>query len=170
MSAREIVVRALRREDAAAYRKIRLEGLKRHPEAFGSTYEVECERPLSWFEERRNGAEIFGAFRDGDLLGIAGFVPQQGPKEAHKGYLVAMYVRPEGRNMGIGRRLAEAVIAHARDRVEILKLCVTAGNEPALRLYAEIGFVQYGIEKNAMKQNGRYDDEVLMALPLSPSA
>ena len=168
MSGIEITVRPLVREDGSAYREIRLEGLKRHPAAFGSTYEIECERPLSWFEERRNGAEMFGAFKEGQLLGIAGFVPQQGPKEAHKGHLIAMYVRPEARKLGVGRRLAEAVIDHARGRVEILKLCVIAGNEPARRLYAKLGFTEYGVERNALKQAGRYYDEVLMAMPVSP--
>jgi RimJ/RimL family protein N-acetyltransferase len=40
-------------------------------------------------------------------------------------------------------------------------------NEQARCLYANLGFLEYGIEKNALKQNGRYYDEILMAKDLS---
>ena len=43
---------------------------------------------------------------------------------------------------------------------------VVTDNEPAQRLYASLGFVEYGVEKNSLKQNGRYWDEALMAKPL----
>jgi hypothetical protein len=32
--------------------------------------------------------------------------------------------------------------------------------------YARLGFLEYGVEKNALKQAGRYYDEVLMAKDL----
>ena len=40
-------------------------------------------------------------------------------------------------------------------------------NEQARSLYAKLGFLEYGVEKNALKQAGRYYDEVLMAKDLS---
>jgi RimJ/RimL family protein N-acetyltransferase len=43
---------------------------------------------------------------------------------------------------------------------------VVQDNARARRLYASLGFVDYGIERNALKQNGRYYDEVLMAKDL----
>ena len=39
-------------------------------------------------------------------------------------------------------------------------------NEQARRLYASPDFLYYGLEKNALKQDGRYYDEVLMAKDL----
>jgi hypothetical protein len=45
-----------------------------------------------------------------------------------------------------------------------------SNNEAARRLYAGLGFVEYGIEKNALKDGGRYYDEVLMAKPLVADA
>ena len=39
-------------------------------------------------------------------------------------------------------------------------------NEQARRLYARLGFVEYGVEKNALKHGGGYYDEVLMAKDL----
>jgi ribosomal protein S18 acetylase RimI-like enzyme len=82
--------------------------------------------------------------------------------------LVGMYVRPQARNRGVGRRLVEAVMEVARRRgVELLQLAVVSDNEPARRLYARLGFVEYGIEKKSLKQGGRYTDEVLMVKDFS---
>jgi len=169
MSDAETLVRPLVREDAPAYRAMRLAAMQRDPEAFSSTLEIEAARPMSWFEERQGGSEMFGAFRGADLVGMAGFVPLQGPKKAHRAVLVSMYVDPTVRGRGVGRRLVEAVIAHARGRAEVLQLGVVAGNESARRLYAGLGFVEYGVERNALKHDGQYWDAILMAMDLAPA-
>ena len=166
MDAADIYTRQLMPGDAALYRSIRLAGLKESPEAFGSTFEAEFTKPLAWFFNRLSGSDVFGAFLDIDILGVAGFAVRQGEKEAHKGLLWGMYVRPEARGAGVARRLVEAVIAHARGRVELIQLSVVVGNEAARRLYLHLGFVEYGIEKNSLKYDGRYYDEILMAKEL----
>jgi ribosomal protein S18 acetylase RimI-like enzyme len=162
----DIEVRRLMPADAARYRETRLAALKNSPEAFGSTFETESLKPLSSFAERLGSSAVFGAFRDGELLGIAGFAFHEGLKEAHKGLLWGMYVRPNARKSGVGRRLVDAVIDFARQHVEILQLRVVSDNEPARRLYAGRGFIEYGLEKDSLKQTGTYYDEVLMALDL----
>ncbi|MGH7098436.1 MAG: GNAT family N-acetyltransferase [Stellaceae bacterium] len=168
MSAARTEIRRLLPADAALYRDIRLEGLRLRPEAFGSTLAEEGGKPLAWFAERLDTSAVFGAFAGAALLGIAGLFIRSSAKEAHRGVLWGMYVRPEARGAGLGRRLVEAVLAHARQCVEIVELRVVIGNEEARRLYAGLGFVEYGIGKNAMKEDGRYWDEVLMAKPLLP--
>jgi ribosomal protein S18 acetylase RimI-like enzyme len=164
-----IEIRRLTSADAAAYRDTRLAGLRDSPEAFGSTFVRENAQPLAWFCDRLRNSQVFGAFRSTDLLGVAGFVIREGEKERHKGLLVGMYVRPDSRNAGVGRQLVEAVIDRARDQVEVIQLSVVSGNERARRLYASLGFVEYGVEKNSLKQDGRYYDEILMALDLKPA-
>ncbi len=168
MTGAEVGIRRLLPADAALYRGIRLEALRFAPEAFSSTFAAESVEPLSWFAARLDRAVVFVAVADGDRLGIAGFFSKQGGKEAHKGALWGMYVRPNARQRGVGRRLVEAVIDHARRHVELLQLSVVSGNEPARRLYAKLGFVEYGIEKKALQEDGRYWDEILMAKPLLP--
>ncbi|MBV8506321.1 MAG: GNAT family N-acetyltransferase [Alphaproteobacteria bacterium] len=156
--------------DAALYRSIRLEGLKQSPEAFGSTFEAEFTKPLAWFFERLSSSVVFGAIRDAKILGVTGFAVRQEEKEAHKGVLWGMYVRPDARGVGVARRLVEAVIAHARPQVELIQLSVVVGNEQARRLYARLGFVEYGIERNSLKYCGRYYDEILMAKELGSAS
>jgi ribosomal protein S18 acetylase RimI-like enzyme len=163
-----IQIRGLAPADAALYRDIRLEGLRCDPEAFGSTFEAENARPLTFFSERLGGSAAFGAFRGSELVGIAGLLIREGQKEAHKGLLVGMYVRPSARKSGVGRRLVETVVEFARHRVELVQLAVVSENEQARRLYERLGFVKYGLEKNALKQDGHYYDEVLMAKDLKP--
>jgi RimJ/RimL family protein N-acetyltransferase len=161
-------VRRLLPADAVLYREIRLEALRLAAEAFSSDFARESAEPAGWFAARLEASAVFGAFAGADLIGIAGFFACTGRKEAHKGVLWGMYVRPYARRAGIGRCLVEAVIGHARPRVEALRLTVVSGNDSARRLYAALGFVEYGIEKNALKEDGRYWDEVLMAKPLLP--
>lgn len=170
MSADDIEIRRLAQEDPddpVLYRSIRLEALQTSPEAFGSTFEAENEKPLSWFSGRLADSTVLGAFRDGQLVGVACFAVQQGQKRAHKGGLWGMYVRPAARRAGVGRRLVEAVCNLARQQVELIQLTVVRDNEQARRLYARLGFLEYGLEKNALKQEGRYYDEVLMAKDLA---
>lgn len=167
MDAAKIQVRHLDPSEALAYREIRLEGLRCSPEAFGSTFELESARPLERYSERLASCPVFAAFDGSDLIGIAGFMRREGIKDAHKAMLWGMYVRPGSRKAGVGRRLAETVIEYARQRVELIQLAVVSENEPARRLYASLGFIEYGIERKALKQDGRYYDEILMSKDLT---
>jgi RimJ/RimL family protein N-acetyltransferase len=169
MSIADVEIRRLAQEnaaDAALYRDIRLEALRANSEAFGSTFEAENAHDLSWFFDRLGGSTVLGAFLDAALVGTLGFAIQQGQKRAHKGLLWGMYVRPGARGTGVGRRLVEAALDLARQHVELIQLTVVRENEQARRLYASLGFLDYGLEKNSLKQNGRYYDEVLMAKDL----
>lgn len=168
MGAADIEIRPLTEAeaDAALYRDIRLEALSAHPEAFGSGHEYEAAQPLSWFSARLADSSVLGAFRGAELAGIVGLAIQQGQKKAHKGMIVGMYVRPDARRAGTGRRLMQAVIELARHRVELVQLTVVRDNEPARRLYAGLGFQEYGIERHSLKHDGRYYDEILMAMDL----
>src|SRR6267154_5152505 len=122
MSAADIGIRPLTyaETDAALYRDIRLEALQANPEAFGSSYETEAAQPLNWFSARLADSSVLAAFHGAELVGIAGLAIQQGPKKAHKGLIWGMYVRRDARVAGIGRRLMEAIIELARDRVELV--------------------------------------------------
>jgi ribosomal protein S18 acetylase RimI-like enzyme len=156
------LIRLLTPDDAARYRDIRLEALQRDPDAFSSTFELESTMPLASFAERIVKGNVCGALVRGELVGVAGYWLQEGAKERHKATLWGMYVRSAARGTGLGERLIEAVVEHAASRVEQLQLGVASGNSAALRLYIKTGFSEYGREMKALKQDGRYIDEILM--------
>lgn len=167
MTSSPIEIRRLISEDAVLYRDIRLEALRSSPEAFASAFETENARPVDWFAERlESGAVVLGAFDGSELVGILGFLIGDGPKRRHKGALVGMYVRAAARRAGVGRQLIEAALDLATQSVELVQLSVTGGNEPAHRLYRSVGFVEYGMERRALKIDGRYYDEILMVKDL----
>ncbi|MEI2598370.1 GNAT family protein, partial [Acinetobacter pittii] len=60
----------------------------------------------------------------------------------------------------------DALLRLAAKSVELVQLVVVKGNEPALRLYQSMGFVEYGLETHALKIDGRYYDDILMAKDL----
>ena len=168
-------IRLLDETDADVYRAFRLRALREDPEAFGSTYEERRQRPLSEFAEQlRPGGEpperfTLGAYVAGTLAGSVTLRRQQGTKERHKGVVTAMFVAPEQRGQGLGRSLVEAAIERARlmAGVEQILLSVVTTNTIARALYLAAGFAPYGLERRALKQNGRYFDEDLMVLWLA---
>jgi ribosomal protein S18 acetylase RimI-like enzyme len=160
----DVTIRRLRSDDAASFRAIRLEALRANPELLRSTFELEDKLDVAWFASRLEDAHVMGAFRDGELVGTAGFSIQQGQPNAHKGRLFGMYVRSSSRNLGVGRLLLNAALDVARKNVELIQLSVVRENGPARRLYESVGFLEFGVEIKASKYGDKYYDEALMAL------
>lgn len=159
-------VRRLTTDDAAIYRAIRLEGLERHPEAFGASFDAESAESLKFFAGRLTTASVFGAFEGAMLQGVAGFFASTSAKERHKATLFGMYVRAAARGQGTGQRLVETVLeASARHYVSI-QLTVVTTNQAAQQLYERCGFECYGVEPRSLKVDGVYYDEALMYRPL----
>ena len=157
-----ISLRRLTSSDAAAFRSIRLEALRDAPEAFGSTFEKESGEHLQYFIDRVERNVVFGGFFGDSLAGVAGFYREAGAKMSHKGVLWGMYVKPEARGSGLATALVERLIEHARKEVEQVQLTVVASNPRAKRFYERMGFVVYGLEKEALKDRDTYFDEFLM--------
>jgi ribosomal protein S18 acetylase RimI-like enzyme len=168
MNSPSFALRRLAAADASAYREIRLEGLRLHPDGFGASYDDEVIQPLSWFEARIVNHAVFGGwFDDGTLAGVAGLLVPAGAKLKHKGTLWGMYVRPAARGTGLAAALVERVLQHARDIVEEVQLVVAPDNEAAIRLYRAAGFEPYAREPRALKIDGVYHDSLLMTLPFA---
>ena len=111
---------------------------------------------------------MFGGFIDGALVGTAGYARNTPAKEAHKGLVWGMYLRPSARGGGLAGALLDTVIAYARGKVEQLTLIVVSDNMPAVRLYESRGFVRWGLEPQALKlADGRYTVDGYYWLPLT---
>ena len=160
-------IRRLSGADADAFRTVRLEGLERHPSAFGASLKEESARPLAFFADRLEANHVLGAEDHGRLLGVAGFQFHDSEKVRHRGTLWGMYVREEARGTGVARRLVDGILAHARQRVEEVGLRVWADNATAIALYKSAGFVVTGQDARSLKVDGVYYDELMMLATLT---
>nr|WP_280819009.1 GNAT family N-acetyltransferase [Tianweitania sediminis] len=162
----ETVIRPLTAADAAAYRAIRMEALHDTPEAFSASPEDEADLSDADMALRCEPAVpgvTIGAFSGATLIGTACYLPERRAKTRHKATMVAVYLKPAWRKTGVGRAMVEAIIAHARKERVILLCNATMHNLPARRLYHALGFVPYGVERDALIINGQsYDEELLM--------
>jgi ribosomal protein S18 acetylase RimI-like enzyme len=162
-------IRPLLPDDVDAFRRVRLDALRLHPEAFGSAYEDELQLDRTQFIERLTTPNLtrFGGFADAVLVGLAGLQIRAGAKEQHKSRLFSMYVDAAHRRSGLAQQLVEAVIAGAREAdAVVLQLSVTSSNTRAQSFYRRMGFTVYGVERRSLKVGDRYFDEDLMALDL----
>ncbi len=169
MNAPQHRIRRLDGNDVHVLRPVRLDALRLHPEAYGSSYEEESQVPLDDLAGRLllRPATMFGGFAGDTLVGITGLRAQTRIKSRHRAHLFSVYVDAAHRRTGLGRALVETAITHARDAgVRLLQLTVTVGNDPARRTYVGLGFRTYGIEQRALLVNGVFYDEEHMALDL----
>ncbi|MDP4086337.1 MAG: GNAT family N-acetyltransferase [Bacillota bacterium] len=164
------MIRLLNPKDAGSFRKIRLEALKNHPEAFSTSFEEEQEFSLESFEERlnRNYSYTFGAFEGEKSIGIVTMYVEQRAKLKHRANIVGMYISQEKRREGFGRSLMLEAIKKAKEieRVEQIHLTVTSSNEAAKKLYLSLGFQTYAVDQNALKIGHTYFDDELMVLKM----
>ena len=161
-------LRILKPSDANNYRSIRLEALQNSPEAFASSYEEEKNQQVEKYVKNFQSKDSFtiGAFEKGKLFGVITLIKEPLFKLRHKANIVAMYVRPEKRGIGIGKYLLTEVIKKANilEGIEQINLTVVTKNETAKRLYSSMGFEVFGTEKKALKYNNTYFDEAHMVL------
>jgi ribosomal protein S18 acetylase RimI-like enzyme len=168
-----MLIRKMVKADAAAYRDLRLRGLKMNPEAFGSSYEESSEQDIEVFRQRIPEPDsenvMFVAEEDGQFLGTVSLVRETFLKMKHKAYIYGVYVDAHARGRGIGRLLMQRTIDHARQLQGLrqLVLSVMTTNMAALNLYQSLGFTIYGTEPAALFANGIFYDEHNMILYLN---
>jgi RimJ/RimL family protein N-acetyltransferase len=161
-------IRVLVAEDAAAFQSLRLSALKECPTAFSSSYEEECDIPLSRVAERiapAPGHAILGAFDAGGLVGTVGLHRERARKLAHKAVIWGVYVAPSFRKRGLGRRLLESALTHAASMPGLrqVTLGANAANSASIALYRSVGFEPFGVERGFLLVDGVLEDEIHMA-------
>jgi len=169
MTESAVSIRRLTAADAPALRALRLESLQAYPAAFATAYEEDEGRSAEDFAIMLEGGDdlaIFGAFVDGELVGMAGFAREARLKMRHKATLWGVYVKPARHGLKLGERLVQAVIGHARGRVLLLQACVSTTNPSARRVYFGLGFKSWGVEERALLVDGQWhaDDHIVLEL------
>lgn len=160
----DIEIKILGVDELNDFREIRLSALAKAPEMFGSTYDAEIVKPLSFFQNCLSSSTIFGVYHKDKIIGLATLTLEQGIKLSHKAVLSSVFIEPEFQRQGLASALLRTVIAYAKAHVEQILLTVADGNQSAIQLYEKFGFQIYGTEQKALKNNAEYIDELLMKL------
>lgn len=166
-----MTIRTLNAEDGAAYHALRLRALRDHPEAFGALLEDWEQRSIAQVSARLadpdGESQTIGALVDGALVGTITLL-REGGKGSHRARIVGMYVAPEQRRLGIGRKLLDEAIRRARqiEGLRMVMLDVAGGNDAARRLYLSAGFAPHFIDREAMLVGDRYVDLECMRMVL----
>jgi len=169
----QFVIRKLEARDAAAFRELRIEMCRLHPEAFGQTPDecaaMEEEKALDWMTPSVVFPEKFvlAAFAGERIVATVAFRREDSVKEQHRAWIWAVYVRPEGRGHGLSRKLMQQVIDESRTMagLEMLTLTVAVTQTAARTLYTSLGFITTGLNQHGYKlADGRYVDHEEMIL------
>ncbi len=165
-----VTIRPIREDDLAAFRELRLDALRLHPDAFSADYAQDQAKPMSFWEERirqnttGEAGILYVAASADQLLGMTGIYLESSPKTRHNGWIWGVYVGPEWRGLRLADELIGCCIDWGRAHgVVIAKLGVTTTNTPAIRCYTRLGFAVFGVEPKANSAGGDYHDELLMA-------
>jgi len=108
-----VVVRRVTEDDVASARAVRLRALQSDPSSFGSTYEREAAFEDAVWEERvaqgaqGDDAATLLAFLDDEPVGLVSAFRDEEARDVFD--VFGMWVAPEARRQGIGRRLLEEI-------------------------------------------------------------
>ena len=167
--AQPVEVRRLGADDAAAFSALRREVTRADPVPMGLTFEEELTRTLEGFRAQLSAPvpnAVFGCFIQGELAATAA-VSRAGqfPSSHHKMVMWGVFTSPRHRRQGLGRQVVETALQHAFDNgVHRGNLQGYLPNEPAIVLYKSLGFVEYGVEPEAVCLDGKYHNGVHMTL------
>ncbi|MFZ1991586.1 MAG: GNAT family N-acetyltransferase [Alphaproteobacteria bacterium] len=111
-----------------------------------------------------NNWPMYCAIAGEEVVGWADITPSDIPECAHRGTF-GMGVSAQHRGKGIGSRLLEACLAHAR-KINLAKveLTVYTNNAAAIALYRKYGFTEVGVRRDYRRLDGITYDELLMDL------
>jgi len=168
-----VEIRFLTADDAAEWKRLRVEALERDPQAFSASLEEYQSLSIDEVKRRLWSAEdafVLGAFDQGRLLGMAGFYREKGPKTRHKARVWGVYVTPEARGKKVGRRMMDTLLKRGAGigGNEQILLSVATTQVAAVGLYRTLGFEPFGREPRALRIGDRFIDEEYMVLWTTP--
>lgn len=88
----------------------------------------------------RDDAALFAAFVDGKLAGIGGVRRETGTDESAM-RMHRFYVHPAYRRLGLGKRIAQAVMTHALTHASLLT-CNARASDSAAPFWEALGFAR----------------------------
>jgi ribosomal protein S18 acetylase RimI-like enzyme len=166
-----IIIRNLEPKDATNFKNLRIYAMQESPRSFGSSVPDEQNRSLEQIQTMFSSHPSFGLgmFDQQQLIGLARCECSNRIKTRHKADIYGVYIHPNYRGQGLARRLLEQLILQAKGigGLETLLLAVSEHNAPARALYQSLGFLEWGIEPDALRFEGERLTEVYMRLELN---
>lgn len=169
------MIRNLNPQDYDEYYRVRLQSLQQYPVAYSSMPKFFIEAPremhINLLADSASDSSLFvkGYFENGKLLGIIGMQPESRECVDHKASMWGFYVDPAYQGSKIGSKLLEAFLIDARKdkRLKNVRLVVTVNSEAALALFHRFGFEKYGQERDSIRDESRYYDQIYMQIDCS---
>lgn len=131
------------------HKTLRLLALQESPDAFGSTYAVECTQSDTVWEQRIATAlalprnKVFIAYHQYQACGLVWC--QRSLDDPTTAELFQMWVAPAQRGLGVGKQLINTAIQWLQSvGVQRINLGVTQTNTTAIQLYQRYGFAPVG--------------------------
>ncbi|GAB6854297.1 GNAT family N-acetyltransferase [Asaia astilbis] len=133
-------------------------------EAIWATSPRSLDERRAWMADRQaNGFPVVVAVSEGVILGFASY----GPFRAYEGYARtvehSIYVSRQAQRQGIGRRLLDAMVAHAEGAgMHVLVGAITASNSASIALHRAAGFSESTPLPQMGRKFGRWLDLIFM--------
>ena len=172
LNTQNVSFRRLGSDEAAAFQALRHEVTRHNPVPMGLTLEEELTRTLEGFEAQLSASPpdaVLGAFVDYELVAAAAVsLVSRFASSQHKMSMWGVFTSPRHRRKGLSRKVVGLAVDHAFScGIQRVNLQVYVPNVPAVSLYKSVGFVEYGVEPDAVFIDGHYYDGVLMTLARS---
>ena len=140
-------IRTTEERDWVILKEVRLAALLDTPTAFGVSYQIAITNSDEQWKQRASSEtqpKFWLAFKDDKAIGMIG----AGVDQTDRYNLIAMWVEPESRELGVAECLVNAVKSDSINRgFKQLFLDVSPDNLRASRFYRKHGFVFIGEEK-----------------------
>ncbi|QGV80564.1 GNAT family N-acetyltransferase [Streptomyces ficellus] len=163
-----VVLRPVTEEDAAVFAEILTD-----PEVLTLTGTPEDAPPLSpaylrsWYGSRGDHPDRLDlALVDRTSGEVVGELVLNEWDEPNRSCNFRTLIGPRGRGRGLGTEAIRLLLAHAFEHLHLnrVSLGVFAFNPRAIRVYEKVGFVQEGVEREALLHRGRWIDSLSMSV------
>ena len=136
-------IRLAERTDVPAMREIFNEVLRNSNSIYREN-EVTLEDRYAWFDEKiEHGFPIFGAYEEDQLVGYAGYGAWRAAQGYRKSVELTIYVDQKRRGKGIGSKLMQTIIEHAKvDGYHVMIGAIDAANQQSIEFHKRFGFVE----------------------------
>src|SRR5579862_5427974 len=137
-------------------RDLRFKALQSDPTAFGSSFEEE--ESFSEAEWQRRMKNALFALHEDKPVGTITYIFGDKIKSKHVARIFAVYVHPDYRRLGIGRKLLETALEQIQNNKEIgkVQLFVNKDQAAAVALYRRAGFSVAGELSKEIKVGDKF--------------